>query len=294
MTSSPRDIRSLVRSRVREAALAAGFSEAVPGEDAVVLELPREPLHGDIACPLAFSLARSVRKAPAQIAEAIRGKVPLDAQVERVEVAGKGYLNFFLGEGVWKGLLDSVESLGIGYGSGNLLKGERFLVEFVSANPTGPLVVANARHAAFGEALCRCLKFAGAEVEREFYANDGGSQVRNLALSVEARWREARGENAEIPADGYKGEYVGELARLAREKFTDSLLSEVEERRIKVLTEFSVAHMIERQREGLGRMRVEYDRWFHEKDMRASGKVEAALELLKGRGVIYENEGAQW
>lgn len=289
------DIRSLLRRRIREAAVAAGWPDAVPPEDRIVLELPREAAHGDLACPVAFSVASAARCAPDRVAERIAERFRTDDAVARVDVAGRGYLNFHFGEGVWRGLLAAIEEEGGKYGASALLSGEKFLVEFVSANPTGPLVVANARHAAFGEALCRCLEAAGAGVDREYYVNDGGTQVRNLALSMEARWREMRGEKAEIPKDGYRGEYVRELAEAARERFSDDFLARAEEDRIEELAGFGVDEMVRRQRSDLERMRVRYDRWFYEKEgLRDRGLVAEALEALKARGVVFESEGAQW
>src|SRR6185503_6397350 len=175
--NSPSDLRTLLRARIRSAAEAAGWGNEAPAEAAIVLELPREFAHGDLASPVAFVLAKALKKNPREVATALAEKLGADALIDRVEVAGGGYLNFFLGDAIWRQLLASVESAGKTFGAGSALAGQKFHVEFVSANPTGPLVVANARAASFGDSLCRCLEAVGAAVRREYYVNDAGQQV---------------------------------------------------------------------------------------------------------------------
>lgn len=291
---SAADPRARLRARLREAALAAGYGDAVPAAEAIVVELPREAGHGDLACPLAFSLARAVRKPPREVAQAIAAGLAPGGEIEKVEVAGSGYVNVFLGSPVWRDLLGAIEREGERYGGGAALAGERVLVEFVSANPTGPLVVANARAAAFGESLCRVLAAQGATVEREYLVNDAGQQVKNLARSVEARWRQALGQEAALPADGYQGDYVLPIAAAARAQFGDAFLERPEGERLEALRAFAVDRMLAVQREDLARVGVRYDRWFHEKDLHADGRVTAALDGLVARGVTFEQDGARW
>jgi arginyl-tRNA synthetase len=288
------DLKALVRSRVRAAAVAAGWGDAVPAEAAIVVELPREFAHGDLACPVAFALAKAVRRPPPEVATAIKAHLAADASVERVEIAGGGYLNFFLGDAVWAGILGGIEASGPAWGNGTALAGERILVEFVSANPTGPLVVVNARAASFGAALCRVIEAAGATVGREYYVNDAGAQVRNLALSVEARWRELRGEPFEIPKDGYQGDYIRDLAQAARGRLGDDLLKADPEERIRRLMEFSVGEMVVRHRADLDRLRVGFDAFFHEKRLHEEGLVAQALADLTAKGEVFEKDGAKW
>ena len=290
------DLKALVRSRVRAAAVAAGFGDAVPEEARIVVELPREFAHGDLACPLAFALAKALRRPPAEVAAAVKEHLAADAVVERVEVAGGGYLNFFLGGEVWEGVLGSIEAAGPGWGHGLALSGERILVEFVSANPTGPLVVANARAASFGDALCRCLEAAGAKVEREYYVNDAGSQVRNLGLSVTAFWFKEQGRESEfaIPEDGYRGGYVKSLVEpsfsLVPEAFVPHAQPEIVDR----LAQVSVGEMLKRQKADLGKLSVAFTSWFHESELHRQGKVGEALEALEAKGAVYEKDGARW
>ncbi len=287
------DLRKIVRDAVHRAATGAGFGEAVPPADRIPVELPREFAHGDLACPVAFALAKALRRPPADVAKEIASRMA-DPAIERVEIAGGGYLNVMFGQSIWAGLLARIELQGPGYGGGTALAGERILVEFVSANPTGPLVVANARAASFGEALCRVLAAHGAAVEREYLVNDAGSQVRNLAKSVEARWRQALGQAAELPADGYLGEYVLPVAAAARERFGDDFLGRPEEERLSVLREFAVDRMLAVQRFDLERVAVTFDRWFSEKTLHDEGAVAGALAALEAKGVVYEKEGAKW
>jgi len=285
------DVRAHIRSRIAEAVIAEGLDQGFTAEG-VVLELPREFAHGDLACPVAFGLARTARKAPPELAARLAARLVPDAVIGRVEIAGGAYLNFFLGDVIWTEVLAAVESAGESYGRGTTMAGERFLVEFVSGNPTGPLVVANARHAAFGDPLCRCLEAAGAKVEREYYVNDAGQQVRNLALSVEAH---LRNDPSLIPKDGYKGEYVKEMSATAMKlPDIDAILAGPETGRIERLKQHSLNQMLESQKTDIERMRVRFDTFFREKSLHDSGEVMAAFELLKSKGVVFENEGAKW
>jgi len=287
------DLRSLLRQRIRKAAEAAGWGAEAPEVAAIVLELPREFAHGDLASPIAFALAKALKRPPRDVATALAEKIGHDAVVDRVEVAGGGYLNFFLGEEIWRGVLASIETAGPKYGGGAALAHQKFLVEFVSANPTGPLVVANARYAAFGEALCRVLEASGATVEREYYINDAGQQVLNLALSLEARWKQAQGQAAELPKDGYHGDYIIELMK---QVYADNpgIPKLPEDRRLVELAKAGTDAMIDQQRQVMSRLRVEFTRWFHERDLHTGGEVDAAFDRLKAKDMVFLHEGAWW
>ncbi len=289
------DLRGTLRALIHGAAVTAGFGEAVPPVERIVIELTREFAHGDLACPIAFGLAKAAKRPPAAIAQAIAAAWVPGGPFEKVEVAGGGYLNFFLGDAVWREVLAGVAAGGAAWGTGTSLAGERFLVEFVSANPTGPLLVVNARAAAYGDALCRVLVAQGAAVEREYLVNDAGAQVRNLALSVEARWLETNGHAFAIPADGYHGDYVKELAGDLARSFPDLLPASPDEGRLAALQREAVNLMVLRQREDLGLLAVGFDRFFAEKaELHATGKVAAALEALQGTGEVFEQDGARW
>jgi len=283
------DLKAHLERRIREAIVAEGWGGEGPAEAGIVLELPKEAAHGDIACPAAFAMAKAARKPPREVAERLAARLGPDDVVGSVAVAGGGYLNFLLGDSVWRDIVAEVAERGERYGTSNVLAGERILVEFVSANPTGPLGVVNARQAAFGDALCRCLAAAGAKVEKEYYANDAGAQVRNLGLSVIARLKESRGEPFEIPKDGYQGEYVKDLAREI--EVLDSGLSG---RPVEQVAAAAVEVMIGRQKADLDRMGVGFDRWFRERDLHSDGRVDQALDLLRAKGVIFDKDGAVW
>lgn len=293
MSGPASDLRPWLRERLFAALEAAGFGGELPNPAAVALELPREFAHGDLACPAAFAVAKAARKAPREVAEAIAAQLRSEPRLAKVEVAGGGYVNLFLGEAVWRDLLGGIAAAGETYGSSATLSGQRFLVEFISANPTGPLVVANARYAAFGESLCRCLEAAGAVVEREYYVNDAGQQIRNLALSLDARWKQSRGEAAELPKDGYQGDYVVDLAKAIFAAHPE-LPGLPETRRLAELARLGVAAMCEQQRLVIERLRVVYTRWFSEKSLHDGGAVDAAFEKLKGKDLVYQQEGAWW
>ncbi len=301
------DLRSLLRSRLRAAAEAAGWGEQAPAAAAIVLELPREFAHGDLASPVAFSLAKALKKPPREVAEALAAKLAASAVpgvspglgtddlLDKVEVAGGGYLNFFLGGAVWRNVLETVESAGPRYGHGTALQGEKILVEFVSANPTGPLLVVNARAASFGDALSRILTAQGATVEREYYVNDAGNQVNNLARSVEVRWRELLGQAAVIPEDGYHGEYVKELAAKLRGRLGDGVLDKPEKERLDELRHLALHEMIAGQQADLASLDVPFTTWTYEaKELHASGLVKEALAKLVAAGVTFEKDGAIW
>jgi len=289
VTEVPADVRAHLRGRIREIIKEEGWGS--PGEGEIILELPREFAHGDLATTAAFTLAKSLRKSPRDLAGRLAERLTPDGVIGRVEVAGGGYVNVFLGDAVWEHMLADITEGGGKYGHSRLLAGERFLVEFVSANPTGPLVVANARAAAFGDSLCRCLAAAGAAVEREYYVNDAGMQVRNLGLSVLARLAEIGGGTAELPPDGYHGEYVKDIASA----LPAAVAGEGDaEKRAEKAADFAVSRMLEGQKDDLALLGVRFDNWFRERKLHDSGAVWKALDALVKSGDTFESGGAVW
>ena len=289
MTGGRVDIRAHLRGRIREVAMAEGWGEALSAE--IVIELPREFAHGDLSTTASFTLAKALKKPPKEIASRLAERLTPDGVIGRVEVAGGGYVNIFLADPVWESVLGEITALGAAYGNSRLLEGEKFLVEFVSANPTGPVVVANARAAAFGDSLCRVLQSAGAQADREFYVNDAGMQVRNLGLSVLARLAELQGNKAELPADGYHGDYVKDIAA----ELPSAVVSETDkEKRVALASEFAVNKMLEGQKNDLALIGVGFDNWFRERKLHESGAVWKALEALVSAGVTFEKDGAVW
>jgi arginyl-tRNA synthetase len=276
---------------VRRALVGAGL----PAPATCVWEVPRQPEHGDYSTNTAMALARAARKAPRQIAEQIVEHFPALPEVERLEVAGPGFLNVFLSPAWCAGALREILAAGDGYGRGNAERGRRIQLEFVSANPTGPLVIVNARAAAIGDSLARLLRAQGAAVTTEYYVNDAGSQFEALARSFEARVAQEFGEPATLPENGYPGEYLVDLAKDYRRE-GGGLMREVTGReRLEHFGRWAVTRIVEGQRRILRDYGVEYDVWTSEQhDVRARGLAEKVLDELAARGLTYEQDGALW
>ncbi len=272
---------------VSAAAKANGWPDVPVPE--VTWEYPPEPAFGDLSTPLSFSLAKLIRRKPRGIAAAVRQALPTDpALVEKVDVAGAGYLNFFVAKDRWRQVIREVLGAGDSYGRGSLGKGQRVQVEFVSANPTGPLHVGHGRGAALGDAVASLLQAVGYRVEREYYINDAGSQVRLLGASVWARYLESQARPASFPENGYHGEYVREVA----EKVAAALpeLAGVEaDRAVSLCAERASQILLAEIRDDLRAFGIEFDSWFSERSLFESGEVEQALATLRAGGYLYED-----
>ena len=270
----------------------------LPVPESVFWEVPREESHGDYATNVAMTLARQARRAPRAVAEAIVAHFPETPAVERLEVAGPGFLNVFLRPRWCAEALRHILAAGAGYGTSEAGKGKRYRLEFVSANPTGPLVIVNARAAAVGDALARILRSLGSTVEAQYYVNDAGNQVLTLARSVEVRLRQELGEPIELPPECYQGEYLIDLARdwLARDPAgVRALLALPERERLERLGRRAVGEFVTAQRRVLDAYGTLFDRWVHETaDVRAAGLPERAIEALTAAGYTYEQDGALW
>ncbi len=259
------------------------------------LEVPADRAHGDWACNAAMAGARAFHAAPRKIAEAITGNLDLGGTFfTKCEIAGPGFLNFTYDPAFYGRVLQDVESLGAGYGRSNVGEGKRVLVEYVSANPTGPMHIGNARGGVLGDALSAVLEAAGYSVEREFYVNDAGNQVNRYGLSIEARYMQHFQPDFPFPEDGYKGKDVTANAEaFIKEHGNEYVESEPEERR-RALIGFAIPRNIQGLHDDLKRYRVEYDTWFHESSLHESGAVDRVVELLREKGLTYEKEGALW
>ncbi len=278
-------------SGVRAALAKAGLPE--PEECA--WEVPRQAEHGDYATNAPMVLARAAKRAPKQIADLVVKNFPPMPEVERLEVAGPGFLNVFLAPAWCAAALREILAAGAEYGCGENQAGQRIRLEFVSANPTGPLVIVNARAAAVGDALARLLRSQGARVTTEFYVNDAGNQFEALARSFEARVKQAFGEPAALPENGYPGEYLIELAKSYREEGGSLMSSASERERIEHFGRYAVARVVEAQRRVLRDYGVEFDVWSSEQhDVRDKHLPEKVLEELATRGLSYEQDGALW
>ena len=290
--------------RLTHAVTTALTAAGLPDVSECVWEVPRQAEHGDYATNVAMTLARSAKRPPRQIAEAIVRHFPPTPEVDRLEIAGPGFLNVFLAPAWCAQALRDILTAGARYGRGEDLAGERVRLEFVSANPTGPLVIVNARAAAIGDALARLLRARGARVTTEFYVNDAGNQFEALARSFEARVRQAVGESAMLPENGYPGEY---LVDLAGEYLTEQKLATPADlqahlarlvaggRPTEQLGRWAVARILEGQRRVLADYGVEFDAWSSEqRDVRDRGLPARMLDELAARGLTYEADGALW
>ncbi len=287
-----------ITDHLSEALKAALTRAGLPVPDAVAWEIPRDERHGDYATNAAMTLARTARRPPRAIAEAIVANFPETPVVERLEIAGPGFLNAFLRPRWCAKALGAVLAAGEEYGRSDAGRGMRVLLEFVSANPTGPLVIVNARAAAVGDALARILQSQGHAVQSQYYVNDAGNQFLALARTVDARLRESFGESVEFPADGYKGEYLADLARewIGREpEAMRELLDRPEGQRIDRLGDLAVREWVASQRRVLEAYGTQFHRWVHERgDVRAAGLPEQVIATLAAAGHTYEQDGALW
>lgn len=287
-------ITNIIKEEIESAVIKANLAERDELPD-IVLETPKEKAHGDFATNIAMQLARIAKKAPRVIAEEIVAHIDKEkASVAKVEIAGPGFINFFLDPGIFSKVVPAILSLGDQYGESDFGKGQKVQVEFVSANPTGSLHLGHARGAAYGDALCRILSKAGFDVYREYYINDAGNQIYNLAKSVEARYFQALGIEKELPEDGYYGEDIVQFGRELAETEGDRFVHMDEQKRYEFFREYGLKKELEKIKQDLQDYRVQFDEWYSETSLYETGKVEAVLERLKERGEVYEQDGALW
>ncbi|WP_170458803.1 arginine--tRNA ligase [Ruegeria arenilitoris] len=281
------EIRGLVLDALTqmqsEGALPEGLSF-----DNVAVEPPRDAAHGDMATNAAMVLAKPAKMKPRDIADALAAKLAADERITSAEVAGPGFLNLRLAPSVWQGVLGAVLEQGTDYGRSTMGQGLKVNVEYVSANPTGPLHVGHTRGAVFGDALASLLAYSGHDVTREYYINDGGAQVDVLARSAFERYREANGLSPEIAEGLYPGDYLIPIGEALKEKYGDSLLDKPESEWLAEVRVFATDAMMDLIRADLKALGVEMDVFFSEKSLYGTGKIEAALKSLSDKGLIYE------
>ena len=279
-----------------EKAVAAG---TLPGDVEVKagVEIPKDTANGDYTTTFALAAAKAMKKNPREIATVLMENMDLTSSYfSSVEIAGAGFLNFRLGSKWFADVIAAVESEGEAYGRADTLKGKKYMVEFVSANPTGPMHMGNARGGVLGDTLAAVLEAAGADVSREFYVNDAGNQIEKFANSLEARYLQLiHGEkNVPFPEDGYHGDDIRELAKAFYEKFGEEYKDSETEKRHEALASFGLAHNIPKMQADLKRYKIEYDKWFLESELHNSGYVAETVQKLADRGYTYEKDGALW
>ena len=258
-----------------------------------VVEIPKNPEHGHYATNLAMTLASSQKRSPREIASIIVDQFNDDeGLIEKLEVAGPGFINFTIATTKWQDYLVSLLRAGEEFGKSEIGKGQKVMVEFVSANPTGPLHLGHGRGAALGDTLSRILRFCGYEVGREFYINDAGQQVQLLGESIYSRWRQMNDPDYPFPENGYHGDYVLELARDISAKYDLKAMPRNEA--IELCASEGEKRMLEEIQADLDRFRVHFDVWYSEKELMESGKLQKTLDALRSCGHIYEHEGALW
>ncbi|QUW21121.1 arginine--tRNA ligase [Sporosarcina sp. Marseille-Q4063] len=287
-------IQQKVKSAIHEAIVQAKLTEEenIPS---VMLETPRNKENGDYATNIAMQLTKIAKKPPRAIADAIVEHIDKEnGSIESIDVAGPGFINITLKKDYLQEVVKTVLDQGAAYGRSNSGNGEKIQVEFVSANPTGDLHLGHARGASVGDSLCNVLDFAGYNVEREYYINDAGSQIDNLALSVEARYFQALGEEKELPEDGYQGQDIIDIANKLVGDFGDKYKNMLEKERYDFFREYGLKYELEKLKTDLENFRVPFDNWFSESTLYGSGKIESAMNKLKENGHIFEEDGATW
>ena len=259
------------------------------------VETPANREHGDYAVNAAMVWARAFHKAPRQIAEILMGAADFNGTyIDRYEIAGPGFINFFLSDSYYADIVADVVTKGGDYGKSDFGGGKRVLVEFVSANPTGPMHIGNARGGALGDALAAVMEAAGYYTEREFYINDAGNQINKFGLSLDLRYSQLYREGIEMPEDSYHGEDIIAHAKAFAELYGDKYMNEDEATRRKALVEFALPKNIQGWHDDLLKYRIEYNTWFKESTLHGNGETDRIIALLKESGHTYELEGALW
>lgn len=288
---------SLLRNAIIDAmgrAMSAGELPLAPTPN-FTIETPADRTNGDLASNVAMVSARAFKKAPRAIAEAITKYIELEGtNLDRFEIAGPGFINFFYGKQFYTSVIREIEEKGADYGKSDFGQGKRILVEFVSANPTGPMHIGNARGGALGDSLASVLSAAGYDVSREFYVNDAGNQIEKFATSLEIRYLQIYKDGIELPEDAYHGQDIIDHAKNFAEINGDKYVNAESSERRKALVDFALPKNIQGLENDLLKYRIKYDRWFRESTLHQSGAVKNIVELLKEKGHTYEQDGAIW
>ena len=290
-----RDLRQIILDALGRAVA----EKALPMEPApdFTIETPADPSHGDFATNVAMVSAKAFHMAPRKIAEALSPYFEFSGTYfEKFEIAGPGFINFFLSPRLYAAVLQDIEALQDGYGRSDFGKGKKINVEFVSANPTGPMHMGNARGGALGDCLAAVLDAAGYQVSREFYINDAGNQIDKFALSLDIRYQQIfKGEEAvPMPEDCYQGADILERAQEFAGLNGDGYLEKSQEERQKALVDFALPKNIAKMQSDLKKYRIEYDTWFHESVLHNDGEIQDTLKILTEKGMTYELDGALW
>ena len=295
-------MKTKIRTMVLDAARIAFEKGLLPSDQVPEFEVetPKHEGQGDFSTNFAMVSAKLQKMAPAKIAKSLvesmsdSTHIPLGSVLENVEVAGPGFINFFLSPGAWHPVVDQVLNQDASFGASVMGKGERVQVEFVSANPTGPLHVGHGRGAAVGDAVGNILSFAGFDVQKEYYINDSGRQIRTLGTSVWLRLQQMQGKTVDFPQDCYQGDYIRDIAQEVLDTRGKDLADADEKQGIEICARFAADKILAGIRSDLDDFGVRFDNWFSEQSLYDSGRVQTAIENFKEKDLIYEKDGALW
>ena len=286
-------LKDIITKAINTAIQAGELPEAEIPE--FIIERPSNKANGDYSSNAAMAGARAFKKAPRAIAESILSHIDLSNTLfSSAEIAGPGFLNFFLSQNYYSEILKDVIACGNAYGKSDYGEGKKVIVEFVSANPTGPMHIGNARGGAIGDCLASVLDWAGYDVSREFYVNDAGNQIEKFGLSLEIRYLQHFDSSIEMPEDAYHGADITEHAENFIKEYGDKYVSATTEERRRALVDFALPKNIAGLERDLGRYRIKYDKWFKESTLHNDGSVDKVISALKEKGVTYEQDGALW
>ena len=293
MQSANDQLQSLIKDSLKRAMKQGDLAESEIPE--FVIEIPADKAHGDFATNIAMISARAFRMAPRKIAEIITENLDItDSYFDKFEIAGPGFINFFLGAHWFSDVLHEVIATGNDYGKTAFGQNKKVMVEFVSANPTGPMHIGNARGGAIGDGIASVLEWAGYQVSREFYVNDAGNQINKFALSLEVRYLQLFQDDIEMPEDAYHGADITAHAKAFAEINGDKYVNVPSDIRRQALVSYALPLNIDGLEEDLKKYRIVYDNWFRESTLHQNGEVDKVIELLKSRGCTYEAEDALW
>ncbi len=297
MSKMVKEVENKLYEAIENAVKSAIKSGDLPQADMpkFIIEKPADKKNGDFSSNIAMAGARAFHQAPRMIAEAIVKNFSLDGgYIDRCEIAGPGFINFYLSDKYYSDVLKDIVASGDSYGRSNYGEGKKILVEFVSANPTGPMHIGNARGGAIGDCLASVLDAAGYDVQREFYVNDAGNQIEKFATSLEVRYLQECGKDVELPEDAYHGEDITVHARNFFSEVGDKYAECDSQERRDALVAYALPKNIAGLEADLGKYRIKYDKWFRESTLHKDGSVQKVIEALKERGVTYEQDGALW
>lgn len=287
-------IEMALKNAFKEAMISCGFVEDYD-ETKITIEIPKEKTHGDYSTNIAMQLTKLLRKNPREIAKQLIQAVDKEnASIESIEIAGPGFINMFMKKDVMTSIILEVLKEKENFGKSDAGKGIKYNVEFVSANPTGDLHLGHAKGAAVGDSICRIMEAAGYDVTREYYINDAGNQIYNLALSLNARYREAFGLDFKLPDDGYHGQDIKDIAQRIKDEVGDKYLNVPEQEMISFFRKEGTKYELQKIKDILNEFRVSFDVWFSETSLYENNKVVPTIERLKEGGYTYESEGALW